>query len=261
MGVGGHETVVWSGGAVALVAAAATDVGGVRRENEDAILAAAPAYFVADGMGGHAGGALASRAAVTVLRDRLVGGRAVSPEQVFDAVQAANAAVAELGAGHDGAGRAGTTLAGAVLVEPSPGRLEWLIVNVGDSRVYGWDGRALQQLTRDHSAVQEYLDLGLITAAEAARHPDRNVITRALGMDDSVDFDDRGERPQDWAALLVCSDGLTRELDDAEIAGMLAAAVDGPASAVPAILAEALARGARDNVSIVVVETGGRTEA
>ncbi|MWB97676.1 serine/threonine-protein phosphatase [Agromyces sp. MMS17-SY077] len=239
---------------------AATDVGGVRRENEDAVLEAAPAFFVADGMGGHAGGELASRAAVDALRERLAGRHAATPEQVFDAVQAANEAVRGVSGG-TGLGRAGTTLAGVVLVETGGGRTGWLVVNVGDSRVYGWDGRSLEQLTRDHSAVQEYLDLGLIEPEQAATHPDRNVITRALGMADVVDFDDRLERPEDWAAFLVCSDGLTRELDDAAIARFLADAPDGPASAVPALMAAALEDGARDNVSIVVVETGSQPPA
>jgi serine/threonine protein phosphatase PrpC len=134
-----------------------------------------------------------------------------------------------------------------VLVDPAA----WMVVHVGDSRVYGWDGRVLHRLTSDHSLVQELQDAGVIDAEQAQRHPDRNIVTRALGAHDAVVPDVRVldlRLPGDEPALLLCSDGLTGELDDAMIAGMLA---DG---AEAGDLVEAAVRaGGRDNVSAVVV--------
>ncbi|MFW8745382.1 PP2C family protein-serine/threonine phosphatase, partial [Mesorhizobium japonicum] len=155
---------------------------------------------------------------------------------------------AERGTGPTGAGSiAGTTLAAVVLVAPS----SWMVVHLGDSRVYAWDGRELHRLTSDHSLVQELQDAGVIDAEQAERHPDRNVVTRALGAQDRILPDVRvlelrlqGESP----AFLVCSDGLTKELDDSGIAQLLAAGAD-----AGELVAAALRAGGHDNVSAVLV--------
>jgi serine/threonine protein phosphatase PrpC len=237
----------------------ASDRGVVRAVNEDSVLAEAPVFAVADGMGGHALGDRASAAAIAALRVAVPAGRPASPTEVREAVRLANAEVRAIGdelrAAQDaggvaaiGAGSiAGTTLAAVVLVEPAA----WMVVHLGDSRVYAWDGTAVRRLTSDHSLVQELQDAGAIDAEQAERHPDRHVVTRALGAQDAVLPEVRAldlRLPGAGPALLVCSDGLTRELDDGTIAGLLGEGAD-----ADALVAAAVAAGGRDNVSVVVV--------
>ncbi|QEO16284.1 serine/threonine-protein phosphatase [Agromyces intestinalis] len=237
-----------------LTHSARSDVGRVRQVNEDAVLAEAPVYVVADGMGGHARGDAASRAALDTFRRHLEFGRPVRPEQVLDAIHSANTAVRALSAeGEEGTAVAGTTLAGVALVDAGDaGGLLWMAFNVGDSRIYGWDGRHLAQVSVDHSAVQELVDAGVISPDEAERHPDRNVITRALGADDWVDPDVWLLPAAGRQVFLLCTDGLTKELDTESIARILAAGAHGSAGE---LVDAAVARGGRDNVSVVVVES------
>lgn len=250
---------------ITVAAAARTDVGGVRTMNEDSVLARTPAFLVADGMGGHARGAAASQTAVHVMGRQLPPGEIPSCGDVLAAVQAANAAVRGLSAeGESGAAVAGTTLTGVVQVQRQ-GEAQWLVLNVGDSRVYDWDGESLGQLTLDHSAVQELLDAGMITPTQALVHPERNIITRALGADDDVEVDVLLLPAVGRQTFLVCSDGLTKELDDESIATIVAAhddLVHDPAHAATAAAAladslveAALEAGGRDNVSVVVVRS------
>ncbi|WP_433862390.1 PP2C family protein-serine/threonine phosphatase [Streptomyces sp. L7] len=153
-----------------------------------------------------------------------------------------------------GAAVAGTTLTGVVRVRvPERAAEEWMVVNVGDSRVYSWDGRELRRLTVDHSAVQELVDAGLITPQQAAVHPERNVITRALGAEDFVDTDSELLAPDDSRTFLVCSDGLTRELGDETIADILAG---DPADPAAVLVEAAIAAGGHDNVTVLVVRPG-----
>jgi serine/threonine protein phosphatase PrpC len=132
----------------------------------------------------------------------------------------------------------------------------WMSFNVGDSRVYSWDDGTLVQLTVDHSAVQELLNRGLITRAEMARHPQRNVITRAVGVDDFVNADIWLTPVGGRQLYLICSDGLTKELGDEEIAAVLRDFRDDH-SDDPAerLVAAALAAGGADNVTVVVLES------
>jgi serine/threonine protein phosphatase PrpC len=135
----------------------------------------------------------------------------------------------------------------------------WMVFNVGDSRVYGWDGSTLAQVTVDHSAVQELLTRGLITRAEITKHPQRNVITRAVGVDDFVSADVWLTPVSGRQLYLICSDGLTKELGDEEIAAVLRDSGDDPAER---LVAAALAAGGADNVTVVVLESevvGGAT--
>lgn len=240
---------------ITVTSGARTDVGAVRKVNEDSMLARSPAFLVADGMGGHARGDLASQTALRVLGRRLPPGTIPSCGDVLAGVQAANAAVRALSeVGDSGSAVAGTTLTGVVQVLRH-GEAQWLVLNVGDSRVYGWDGDGLAQLTLDHSAVQELLDAGLITPGEAALHPERNVITRALGADDDVDVDVWLLPVADAQTFLVCSDGLTKELDDEEIAAVLAGPESEPAALADALVEAALGAGGRDNVTVIVVRS------
>ena len=227
---------------------AATDVGLVREQNEDALWAAEGLFAVADGMGGRLAGEVASALAIQVLGDcarRGIG----STLEVIQAVTAANRAIVEAGA-QSGARRGmATTVTGLSLVAPR----RWAVFNVGDSRAYRWADQRLSQLTVDHSAVQEMVAAGLLAADEARTHPRRNVVTRALGSLPSPDVDvwelpvTPGER------FLLCSDGLTTELPDDEIADALAAEPE-PQAAAGELVARALRAGGRDNVTVVVVD-------
>jgi serine/threonine protein phosphatase PrpC len=248
-------------GSAVVAYSARTDVGLVRSVNEDAYLAAAPVYLVADGMGGHARGDAASRTVLETFRRHLEPDERATPEQVLDAIHSSNDAVRALsGAGEEGTAVAGTTLAGVALVDAGDGGLCWMVFNVGDSRVYAWDGRRLEQVSVDHSAVQELVDAGVIDASEAERHPDRNVITRALGADEFVEPDVWLVPVAGRQVFLICSDGLTKEVDDDTIARVLAGGGGHAAGLASELVDLAVERGGRDNVTAIVVESeGGRT--
>ena len=244
-------------GSALIAHSARSDVGRVRAVNEDAFLAEAPVYLVADGMGGHARGDAASQAVIDTFRRHLEPGVPPTPEQVLDAIHTSNDAVRALSdEGEEGTAVAGTTLSGVVLVDTGDGvGFHWMVFNIGDSRVYAWDGRTLDQLSVDHSAVQELVDAGLISPDEAERHPDRNVITRALGADEVVDPDIWLIPATGRQMFLVCSDGLTKELDDERIASVLAGDAVHAAGMAGELVDAALEHGGRDNVSVVVVES------
>ena len=232
----------------------ATDRGPVRRLNEDALLAHPPVFLVADGMGGHAAGDVASRVAVEEF-SALAGGGPVRPEDVracFERVADRLHEAAGEQAGAGGTTTMGTTVSG-VAVADSDGGAYWLVFNVGDSRVYRCAGGALEQITVDHSLVQELVDSGHLSAEDAREHPQRNVVTRALGSR-------RRPEPDYWLIpaqprdrLLVCTDGLTSELPDAVLRDALTSHPD-PQDAARWLVDAALAAGARDNVTVVVVD-------
>ncbi len=226
-----------------------SDVGQRRAVNEDSALARVPAFLVADGMGGHEAGDLASQAAIAAFSDGVADGRPSTVPEVSAALDAARAAVAQVAAGREKG--AGCTLTGVVLVE-NEGELAWLVLNVGDSRVYLHRGAELQQLTVDHS-LRDEVEPGLL-----GTRPPRNIITRALGSADTT-ADSWLLPVETGARLLICSDGLTTELADEELRATLT--MGGRAQAV----AEELVRpaneaGGRDNVTVIVVDTigGGR---
>jgi serine/threonine protein phosphatase PrpC len=253
----GEGVVPLTRGAALIAHSAQSDVGRVRSVNEDAYLAEAPVYLVADGMGGHARGDAASRAVIETFRRHLETGVPSSPEQVLDAIHSSNDAVRALsGEGEEGTAVAGTTLAGVALVDAGDGAgFHWMVFNVGDSRIYSWNGRTLEQLSVDHSAVQELVDAGLIRADEAERHPERNVITRALGADEFVDPDIWLIPAAGRQVFLVCSDGLSKEVDDETLANILAGDTGHAAGLAGELVEAALAHGGRDNVTAVVVES------
>lgn len=231
----------------------ASDVGRARVVNEDSLLAAPPLFLVADGMGGHSFGERASRSVVSTFRSSLGTDDAPSPESVVATIRSANDALIALREpGEDSL--SGTTLSGVALVSTFSSH-RWMVFNIGDSRVYRWDGRTIEQVTVDHSAVQEMLDAGEITALEAMSHPEHNVVTRAIGVTDEVDADVWLLPVVGNQTFLVCSDGLSKELADDQIAQILAnhdpVATD--ASIAERLVEAALAAGGRDNVSVVVV--------
>jgi protein phosphatase len=240
---------------VTLLWGAATHTGARRALNEDAYLAGGSAFFVADGMGGHDAGEVASAAAVAALRP-LLADAVVGADAVSSRVRAAHDAVRSIAAA-PGRG-AGTTLAGTVLTEQE-GEPYWLVVNLGDSRTYRLAHGVLEQVSVDHSEVQELVDAGAITADEARRHPRRNVVTRALGApeDPAPDFWFLPVGASD--RLLVCSDGLTTELTDGRVAQVLLDEPD-PQAAADRLVAEAVAAGGRDNITVIVIDATGATE-
>lgn len=227
---------------------AATDRGLRRATNEDAYIAEPPLFLVADGMGGHEAGADASHAALEGFR-ALVGRESLRADDVEAAFRAAVTAVDALPA-H--VSRPGTTLAGAAVCEQD-GAAYWLVINVGDSRTYRLADGVLEQVSIDHSAVQALVDRGAITAGQAARHPQRNIVTRALGGG-SAGVPDYWMLPVTAGdRMLVCSDGLCKEVVDADIHRALTAEPS-PQAAATRLVHEALLHGGRDNVTVVVVD-------
>jgi serine/threonine protein phosphatase PrpC len=225
---------------------AATSVGRVRQVNEDSYLAVPPLFVVADGMGGHGSGDLASRIAIEEM-SACVAFRPLLAEAVLTALEHANRHIIE----RDAANRMGTTVTGLAALETAGG-YHLMVFNIGDSRVYRLVDNHLEQLSVDHSEVQELVLAGTITREQARTHPRRNIVTRALGSDS-------GRLPDHWLLpaiggdrYLICSDGLFSELPDEAILPLLAA--DSPQQAAEALVAAANDAGGRDNVTVIVVD-------
>lgn len=231
---------------------AASDVGSRRVLNEDAFLAEAPVFVVADGMGGHDAGEVASALAIEELWS-FVGSPVVTSEQVQHCLAQAQdrirAIVAAPGRG------AGTTVSGVVVTELE-GVPYWLVLNLGDSRTYRLSEGQLEQVSVDHSEVQELIDDGMLTPEQAVHHPRRNVVTRALGVGVGLDVDYWLIPIEEHDRVLVCSDGLTGEVADADIAAVLLS-TSNPQTAADALVASALAAGGKDNVTVLVVDAYG----
>lgn len=228
---------------------AATDAGLRRSINEDSMLAASPLFLVADGMGGHHAGEVASSTVIDVFAAH-VGRESLSIDDVQSALAEARHQVAGLPAGTSAG--AGTTLTGVVVADVG-GEGYWLVFNVGDSRTYLLSRGVLEQVSVDHSVVQELIDSGQLDAAAAAVDGRRNVITRAIGGGGDSDADfwlipaDAGDR------VLACSDGLSGELSHDEIEAILRAET-APQEAAEKLVHEAVQRGGRDNITAVVVD-------
>jgi PPM family protein phosphatase len=253
----------------ALAVAMISDPGRVRRHNEDACAADVEcgAFVVCDGVGGAAGGEIASRIAADAMLEWLVATRdsgAVVGERLDQGVALANARIVQ-GMRQNRALRGmGTTLV-ALLAErvEEPGRgcgcwgKVWL-ANVGDSRCYRWRGGMLEQLTRDHSLVEEQVRAGAITREQAELSPMRNVITRAVGSYAAVQADIEALAAEYGDLYLLATDGLMRELADEEIAGMLGEAQLPMDSEIlnricTALVEAANARGGADNITCALV--------
>ncbi len=228
----------------------ATSVGRVRDHNEDALLDEGLVFAVADGMGGHAAGEVASRIAVEALAHQ-VDHPPASADDVAAVLRGANDGILRSQEDDPEQRGMGTTVAGLTVVDAG-GREHWVVFNIGDSRVYRLADNRMSMVTRDHSEVRERMDAGLIDAAEAARHPMRNVITRSLGSDPAPSPDVWVLPPTPGERFIVCSDGLSNELDDREIM-LVARQYDDPQIAADQLVAAAVRAGGRDNVSVVVV--------
>ena len=229
--------------------AARTDTGRRRMRNQDAYVCDPPLFAVADGMGGAQAGELASRLAAAAIEERTRGARGV--EAVAALVREANARIYRRAAEDPAAAGMGTT-ATVVLVDEEDGTLA--IGHVGDSRAYRLRDGALEQLTADHSLVAELVRSGRLTEEEAADHPHKSVITRALGTDPDVDVDTLTVPIAPGDLYLVCSDGLTHMLSDGEVLAILAEARGDP-ERMAALLVDAANRaGGEDNITVIVFE-------
>jgi serine/threonine protein phosphatase PrpC len=236
----------------ALTAAGITDRGRMRRANEDFFVMRpeAGAFVVCDGMGGAAAGEtashLAAETAATALAKRKPGSAAIR-----EAVRLANSAVYERARQDRRLEGMGTTL----VVLSVSGNTAW-VGHVGDSRCYRWRGGTLERLTQDHSLVEEQIRIGRMTREQARRSPMQNVITRAVGTRAEVVADLQELPLQRDDLFLIASDGLTRELTDVEIGGILGGAGSDLQPVCAALIAAANAAGGRDNITCVLVRAG-----
>lgn len=247
-----------------LVMTGRTDPGMVREHNEDCFLIVPENGFalLADGMGGHLSGEVASAMAVDQVTQHLLNalqapaannGAVTDSSVLEEAIKAANSAIHSSSMQHPEQAGMGTTI---VAVTFHDDRLT--VAHVGDSRLYRYRNGELSQVTEDHSMVQELLRRGLISPEEARTSVNRNLVTRALGVDPVVEVDIKEETVQDGDLYLLCSDGLNDVLTDAEIATLLGQYGDDMEKATRQIILEVNARGGPDNVSIVLIRTNGR---
>ena len=229
-----------------------TDVGCVRDHNEDSLVVAPPLFAVADGMGGHAAGEVASEIAVNVLAE--LAPKDLDGAALEHAVEEANHEI--IRAARDGRGREGmgTTLTACMLENE---RL--VIAQVGDSRAYLLHHGKLQQLTRDHSLMADMIEAGQLTPEEARHHPQRSVITRALGSDPNTRPDMYEINVETGDRLLVCSDGLSSMIEDEQIEAVMRRVPD-PQRCASQLVNEAIAAGGHDNVTVIVSNVTGFAE-
>ena len=238
-----------------LLVAARTDVGMIRAGNEDSFHAAADSaggiFIVADGMGGHAAGEVASEMAVQILREQLGTLRDLhdrsAEERVSNALRSANLAIFNRTVTEVDKQGMGTTASALILA----GR-RYLIGQVGDSRIYLLREGVLKQVTKDHSYVQEQVDAGFLTPEQARYHPYSNVITRCVGASDDVDPDTFAGETREGDVFLIASDGLTGMVDDRRLQQLLLARAE-PQRIVDSLIAEANGRGGLDNITAIVV--------
>ena len=233
-----------------------TDIGRTRKMNQDFVytsqrpVGSLPNLFiVADGMGGHNAGDFASKAAVETMVNEISASQEKDPERILEsAIKAANGRIRKKAGENPELEGMGTTVVAAVCLE---GRLE--VANVGDSRLYIVNSD-IRQITRDHSLVEEMVRMGGIPREEARNHPDKNIITRAVGAAEMVEPDFFSVPYEKGDIVLLCSDGLTNMLEDEEIRMIISGARDIVEMAQELVKA-ANERGGRDNISVILVES------
>ena len=234
---------------------AGTDVGRTRSGNEDSYLCGRTVFAVADGLGGHQGGEVASAAAVeplAALDGREFAGAGEAAEALAAAIREGNAAILERAAGDPGLWGMGTTMTAAALA----GERHLQLAHVGDSRAYLLRDGSLEQLTTDHTVVGELVRRGRLTPEQAAIHPERSILTRAVGLDPRVPVDTPDPvELRDGDQVLLCSDGLTEAVDDDRIAELLSAGADGEA-ACRSLIDAANGAGGPDNITVVLLRAG-----
>ena len=234
---------------------AGTDVGRARSGNEDSYFCGRTVLAVADGLGGHQGGEVASAAAVeplAALDGREFADPAEAADELTAAIREANAAILDRAGGDPGLWGMGTTVTAAALA----GERHLQLAHVGDSRAYLLRDGSLEQLTTDHTVVGELVRRGRLTPEQAAIHPERSILTRAVGLDPQVPVDTPDPLElHDGDQVLLCSDGLTEAVDDDRIAELLSAAADGEA-ACRSLIDAANAAGGPDNITVVLLRAG-----
>lgn len=228
---------------------AATNVGVARDVNQDSYATAPGLAVVADGMGGHRGGEVASSLAVQEMRSRF---DRPDIDVLVSTVEQANRRILDAAAANPQLHGMGTTVVALGLIEVPDGTSLGAI-NVGDSRMYRLTGNVLEQLTEDHSLVEALVREGRLTPEQAEVHPQRNIVTRALGVVENVEVDTFHFIPKVGDRYLLCSDGLFNEVSAHEIATMLATYAD-PQECADALIVAANAGGGRDNITTVVVD-------
>lgn len=226
-----------------------TDVGSVREQNEDSLIVRPPLFVVADGMGGHAAGEVASEIAVSTIGE--LAPDHADAEALGRAVEEANRDIINAAIAGQGREGMGTTVTAAILE-----RNRLVIAQVGDSRAYLLHNGELTQLTRDHSLMANMIEAGQITPEEARFHPNRSVITRALGNDPDTVPDLYEINVEDGDRLLLCSDGLYSMLDDSEIAAVMRRISD-PQRCATMLVNGAIAAGGHDNITVIVADAEG----
>src|SRR3954451_24299044 len=229
----------------------ATDVGRGRSNNEDSYVVAEPLFAVADGMGGHAAGEVASQEAVEVLKGEFEAGSA-TVDSLVHAVAEANRAVWGRAADDTDLRGMGTTVTAVALVVED-GEEHLAIANVGDSRAYLLRQGELSQLTDDHSVAEQMVREGQLLPEEAAVHPQRHVLTRVLGMAPEIDVDCFPILPYKGDRVLLCTDGLINEVSDSQIASLLRRRAE-PAEAARELVEMAKEAGGHDNITVIVVD-------
>lgn len=225
-----------------------TDKGRVRPDNEDFCWAEPPWFAVADGMGGHAAGEVASRMAIETIKEMMTQTDKVTSEQLSKAVEEANRRIWHASRNTLEYAGMGTTLT-VVYLAPSHA----MVAHVGDSRCYRLRNQKLQLLTFDHSVVAELVRTGTLSEREAEHHPQRNFLTRALGTSPHVEVDIFREDIAPGDLYLLCTDGLTAVLEHERIETILSG-IPTPEAAATQLIAEANAKGGPDNITVVLVQ-------
>ena len=230
---------------------AASDTGRVRTINEDSLVAEPPVFVVADGMGGHAAGDIASRIAVAEFA-ALATTEKLALTEALASVTRANQAILEAARQDQSREGMGTTIAGLVIISAA-GAEHWMAFNIGDCRVYRLSLDGLVQITTDHSQVEELIASGKMTREEARASDQRHIVTRSLGIEPAPEADCWVFPPRAGDRFIVCSDGLTGELRDFEIAAR-ARQIDDPQLLAQDLVDRAVAAGGRDNITVIVVD-------
>lgn len=237
---------------------ALTDKGAVRDTNQDYVYASEKnigklnnLFIVADGMGGHNAGDFASKYTVSEMIDYIVGAADTEPVKLLGkAIEKANEGLMREARNKPQYSGMGTTVVASTISE---GTL--FIANVGDSRLYKLSAsdEKLKQITKDHSLVQEMVRMGEMQASEAKNHPDKNIITRAVGAFEELEIDFFEEGIEEGDVIIMCTDGLSNMVDDDTIREILVADID-VVDKVQNLISEANKNGGRDNISVIVIE-------
>ena len=241
---------------------ALTDVGQRRKINQDCVYASVEPvgnlpnlFIVADGMGGHKAGDFASRFAVNAVRESIGASQETNPIKLIrDAIELANRGILRESDEHEEMRGMGTTIVVTTIID----RYAYT-ANVGDSRLYLL-GDTLNQITKDHSLVEEMVRLGEITEAEARNHPDKNIITRAVGATSNVDIDFFDYKVGPGGIILMCSDGLSNMVEDEEIRRILRRTISIKDKA-RVLVETANENGGKDNIAVILVEPDSDEEA